>query len=469
MARLSAGQTRSRLLNKSFKKTVFSNGLTLLTERLEQFQSLSIGVWVKIGTRHETPQVAGVSHFLEHMLFKGTRKRTALDIARQVDQVGGEFNAFTSREHTCFHLLLLDRDFGLGLDILSDILMNSTFKKDEFERERRVILQEVSMVEESPEELAHDLFFELIYPHHGLGRPILGTEASVKKMKREDMLQFFFNHYSPDQLVISAAGDISHEALKKKLKVLDRPIWPGRSGNRSVREGGQGFGRSLERGILEGLPPTLTYSEDGGVWWVERDTEQVHLIWGVPGPHYGSKDRFAAFLLNVYLGGGMSSTLFQEIREKNGLAYTVYSSLSPFVDSGVFSIYAATGMEQVPLCLRLIERCVKEIKNKPLPKKELNLIKENLKGTILLSSDSVEARMASIAKNHIFLGKYVSIEEVCRQIDEVTPEDLSRVANQLFREDRRSVLALGPKASPAVASKLKISVPKKFIRKPGKK
>jgi predicted Zn-dependent peptidase len=456
MPRTSATQSRSRELNKSFKKTVFSNGLTLLSERLEQFQSLSIGVWVKIGTRHETPKVAGVSHFLEHMLFKGTKKRSALDIARQVDQVGGEFNAFTSREHTCFHLLLLDRDFGLGLDILSDILMNSTFKKDEFERERGVILQEVSMVEESPEELAHDIFFELIFPHHGLGRPILGTEASVKKMKRDDLMQFFFDHYSPGQLVISAAGDISHDALKKRLKVLDKPVWPGRSETKTG---------DLSRGLMEGLLPTMSYSEDGGVWWVERDTEQVHLIWGVPGPNYGSKDRFAAFLLNVYLGGGMSSTLFQEIREKNGLAYTVYSNLSPFVDSGVFSVYAATGMDQVPLCLKLIEKCVQEIKNKPLPKKELNLIKDNLKGTILLSSDSVEARMASIAKNEIFLGKYVSIEEVCRQIDEVTPEDITRVAKQLFREDRRSVLALGPKPSSSVSSKLKISVPKKFIRK----
>ncbi|MEO5970569.1 MAG: pitrilysin family protein [Bdellovibrionia bacterium] len=457
MARTSLAQSRSRLLDKSFKKTVFSNGLTLLTERLEHFQSLSIGVWVKIGTRHETPRIAGVSHFLEHMLFKGTKQRSALDIARQVDQVGGEFNAFTSREHTCFHLLLLDQDFGLGLDILSDILMNSTFKKDEFERERGVILQEISMVEESPEELAHDIFFELIFPHHGLGRPILGTEASVKKMKREHLMQFFFNHYSPEQLVISAAGDISHDILKKKLKVLEKPLWPGRS---DIPRTGD-----ISRGLVEGLAPTMSYCEDGGVWWIERDTEQVHLIWGVPGPNYASKDRFAAFLLNVYLGGGMSSTLFQEIREKNGLAYTVYSNLCPFVDSGVFSIYAATGMEQVPLCLKLIEKCVNQIKDKPLPKKELTLIKNNLKGTILLSSDSVEARMSSIAKNHIFLGKYVSIEEVCRQIDEVTPADVTRVARQLFREDRRSVLALGPKASSSVASKLKISVPKKFIRK----
>ena len=448
-----AAQSRSRNLNQSFKKTVFSNGLTLLTERLEQFQSLSMGVWVKIGTRHETPRIAGVSHFLEHMLFKGTNKRSALDIARQVDQVGGEFNAFTAREHTCFHLLLLDRDFGLGADILSDILMNSTFKKDEFERERRVILQEVAMVDESPEELAHDLFFELIFPHHGLGRPILGTAASVKKMSREDLMQFFFNHYSPEKLVISAAGDISHESLRRKFKDLDKPLWPGRSET------------LVPRDLLSGMPPIMSYSDEGGLWWVERETEQVHLIWGVPGPHYGSKDRFAAFLLNVYLGGGMSSSLFQEIREKNGLAYTVYSNLSPFVDSGVFSIYAATGMEQVPLCLSLIEQCVKKLKIKALPKKELTLIKDNLKGTILLSSDSVEARMSSIAKNEIFLGKYVSIEDICRQIDEVTPEDLLRVANQLFRQDMRAVLALGPHPSRAVSSKLKVSIPKKFESK----
>lgn len=412
-----------------FEKTVFENGLTLVSERLEGFRSLALGVWVKIGTRHETSDVAGVSHFLEHMLFKGTKTRSALDIAREVDQVGGEFNAFTAREHTCFHLLLLDRDANLGLDILSDILLHSTFKDDEFERERKVILQEIAMVEESPEELAYDIFFEKIYENQGLGCPILGTQKSIQSMKRDQLVRFFQSHYLPEQLVISVAGDVSHEALKRKLKPLVKRSWPGRPSKQNKTDDG-----SLV------LRPRI----QSGKWWVKRPTEQAHLIWGVQGPHYASEDRFAAFLLNVYLGGGMSSSLFQEIREKNGLAYTVYSNLSPFVDSGVFSIYAATGVDQVPLCLKLIEECVDQVKKKPLSKKELKMIQDNLKGTILLSSDNVESRMSSIAKNEIFFERYVPVQEVCKRIDQVTPEHLQRMARQLFSEPGRSVLVLGP-------------------------
>ncbi len=430
-----------------FKKTVFDNGLTLVSERLPEFRSLSMGVWVKIGTRHEAAPIAGVSHFLEHMLFKGTKSRSALQIAREVDQAGGEFNAFTSREHTCFHILLLERDRKLGLEILSDVLLNSDFKKEEFERERKVILQEISMVEESPEELAYDLFFEFIYGKHGLGKPILGTTQSIKRLQRGSLVKFFKKYYRPDQLIVSVAGNINHESLIRQLKSMCKNRWPGRPKNLESSQ--------LKRVKAKELEPVVAPLIQKGFWWVERPTEQVHLVWGVPGPHYASKDRFAAFLLNVYLGGGMSSSLFQEIREKHGLAYNVYSCLSPFIDSGVFSIYVATGMAQVPLCLKLIEECIVQIKDKPLPKDELKMIQDNLKGTILLSADSVEARMSSIAKNEIFLGKHYSVEEVCEQVDAVTPKDLQRVAKYLFKDDQRSVLALGPKPSKTLAAQLR--------------
>jgi predicted Zn-dependent peptidase len=426
--------------NMNFKKTVFDNGLTLLSERLTGFRSLALGIWIKIGTRHESIRLAGASHFLEHMLFKGTTNRSALAIAQEVDQVGGEFNAFTTREHTCFHVLLLDRDYNLGIDILSDVLLNSNFKEDEFERERRVILQEIAMVEESPEELAHDLFFEYIYGDHGLGKPILGTDQSIKKMKRDDVVEFYQHHYRPDQVIFSVSGDVSHDVVKKKLKPWITGKWPSR--NKKLNP---------QMKLNQVPAPELVH----GTWWVVRPAEQVHLIWGVKGIDYRSPDRFAAFLLNVYLGGGMSSSLFQEIREKNALAYTVYSSLTPFVDSGVFSIYAATGMEQIPLCLELIEKCVSQVKDQSLSKEELLLIKNNLKGTILLSSDSVETRMSSIAKNQMYLDEYVSVEEVCREIDKVTPEDIRRVAQTLFQNDQRCILALGPKPSPKIAAKLK--------------
>lgn len=418
-----------------FRKTVFENGLTLVSERHPEFRSLSIGFWVKVGTRHERAREAGVSHFLEHMVFKGTESRSALDIAREVDRVGGDFNAFTGREYTCFHILLLDRDLSLGMDILSDVVLNSNFDAEELERERKVILQEIAMVEESPEELAHDLFFEMVYGRHGLGRPILGTEASIRRMKRGDLLRFFRQQYRPDQLIISVAGDVSHETLTRRLRPLAKRNWPGRT---------KGARHLLVK------PRVKT-----GSWWVQRDTEQVHLIWGVEAFPYASKDRFAEFVLNGYLGGGMSSALFQEIREKNGLAYTVYSSLSPHVDSGLFTVYAATNMAQVPLCLRLIEETMRKLKKDFLSEEELHLVKENLKGTILLSADSVESRMFSLAKSELFFGEQVTMDEVCERIDAVTAQDVRRVARKLLREENRSLLAVGPRPTRAVASKVK--------------
>jgi predicted Zn-dependent peptidase len=422
-----------------FRKTVFDNGLTLISERHPQFRSLSIGVWVKVGTRHESPADAGASHFLEHMLFKGTENRSALDIAREVDRVGGDFNAFTAREYTCFHILLLDRDVSLGIEILNDIILNSSFDAEELERERKVILQEIAMVEESHEELAHDLYFEAIYGKHGLGKPILGTERSIRRMKRGDLMRFFRRHYRPDQLIISVAGDVSHETLKKKLRPLTKAHWPARQNGSS--------GAKLDLG---GAAPRLK----PGRWWVRRPSEQAHLIWGVEGPRYTSRERYAAFLMNVYLGGGMSSALFQEIREKNGLAYTVYSSLSPFLDSGVFSVYVGTSIQHVPVCLRLIDECFTKLKRDLLTEEELQVTKENLKGTILLSADSVESRMSSIATNEIFFGDYSGVADICKRVDEVTPAEMRRIARKILRPERASMLALGPSPSKGVRQKL---------------
>jgi predicted Zn-dependent peptidase len=432
-----------------FKKTVFKNGLTLLTERHSQFQSLSVGVWVQVGTRHEQPREAGVSHFLEHMLFKGTENRSALEIARSVDQVGGDFNAFTTREYTCFHMLTLSRDVKLVFDILGDVILNSDFDSEELERERKVILQEISMVEEAPEELVQDLFFEVIYGKHGLGRPILGTETSIRRMRRRDVLKFFRKNYRPESTIISVAGNVSHETVRRHIKSLAKTRWPGRVPGKLTKKE-TGFERA----------PKLKE----GIWWIKRNTEQVHLVWGVEGMTYAHKDRFVTYLLNAYLGEGMSSQLFQEIREKNGLAYTVYSSLSAFVDAGLFSIYAATGMNQVPLCLRLIEECVEKVKRDLLTVEELQEIKDSLNGTILLNSDSVESRMSSIAKNQIFLGKILDVKAICELIDVVTPEDIRRVARKIFRHGRRSILLMGPRPSKQVRAKLKPKLLPQFSR-----
>ena len=267
-------------------------------------------------------------------------------------------------------------------------------------------------------------------------------------------------------MIVSVSGDVSHAAISKQIRSLIRRDWPGRP---HPQNGAKGRKLKTARTLSPaeqvvkamGQPPPKV---KGGCWWITRPTEQVHLVWGVAGPPYASKDRFAAFLLNIYLGGGMSSSLFQEIREKNGLAYTVYSSLSPFVDSGVFSIYVATGMKQVPLCLKLIEECVAKLKRETLSELELQTIKDNLKGSILLASDDVESRMSSIAKNELFLGRYHSPEDVCRLIDEVTALDVRRMARKLLSSSHRSIVALGPRPSSEIVKQLRPQRPKKYQR-----
>jgi predicted Zn-dependent peptidase len=462
------------------QRTTFPNGLTLVTERVPELRSLSMGVWVRVGTRHERSSEAGMSHFLEHMLFKGTEHRTAHDIAREVDRVGGEFNAFTTREYTCFHLLLLDRDFELGLEILRDILLHSIFDAAEMERERKVILQEIAMVDETPEELAQDLFFECVYGRHGLGKSILGSESSIRRLSRAELIRFFRKHYSPDQIVLAVAGNATHAAIKKRVQRLGRGHWwGGKTGAARARRklsaiamaakervGAAGSAlRAKARGaqisaLLDGgrrstsrsgmQPPRFRH----GTWWISRKTEQAHIVWGVEGPRHESKDRVATYLLNTYLGGGMSSLLFQEIREKHALAYTVYSSLSPFVDSGIFSVYAATSPARVTTCLKLIEDCMAKLSRELLSEEQLEEIKDSVKGGILLSDDSMEARMSSMGRSEVFREKHVSVEDLCAQIDRVTPKDIRRIARSLTAKSR-SVLVVGPKPTPSTRRKLK--------------
>jgi predicted Zn-dependent peptidase len=429
------------------KKTVLNNGLAVLTERLKGFQSLSIGIWIRAGTRHEHPSEAGISHFLEHMVFKGTEKRSASQITREVERVGGEFNAFTAREYTCFHITLLARDLELGMEILSDILMGSTFAADELERERKVILQEIAMVEEAPEEIAQDIYYELVYGKHGLGKPVLGTESSVRRIKRSDLLRYFRKHYRPDNMIVSVAGDVSHERVMRCLGPLRKKKWPGRPAKRLSKK-------------EVGFEPAPKIRE--GLWWVKRRSEQAHVVWGVEAPKYSARDNAALILIGSYLGGGMSSHLFQEIREKHGLAYTIYSSLSSYTDSGIFYVYVGSPVAQVATCLRIIEEAATRLCAQMISDEELSEVKQSLKGMMLLSSDGAENIMQSNAIDEIYFGESYSIEEVCRELDRVTPQDVKRVARKIFANGKRSVVVYGPRPSPKMRKKLAPKFPKKY-------
>ena len=430
------------------KKTTLKNGLTVITERFPGTKTLSVGVWVKAGTRQERSNEAGIYHFLEHMVFKGTQKRTAAEITRQVERVGGEFNAFTTREYTCFHVTLMNRDLELGVDILGNIILDSAFDPEELERERKVILQELAMVAETPEEISQDLYFELIYGTHGLGKSILGSENSVRKMKRSDLLRYFRKHYRPDNLIVSVVGNVPHNRVMRAVGGLSKRNWPGRPKKRLTKR-------------EEGFAPAPKIRE--GLWWIPRKTEQAHVVWGVETPKYTSRDQAAIVAIAAYLGGGMSSHLFQEIREKKGMAYTVYSNLQTFFDSGVLTIYVGCPMKQSPVALRLIEDAVIKLCTQKLPEEELDDVKESLKGTLVLGSDSSEAQMQGNAVDEIYFGEIHSTEAMCEDIDAITPADVRRVAKKLFGAGRRSILVYGPRPSPAVRKKLKPHFPRKYL------
>ena len=423
--------------DNNYDKTEFPNGLTLITEQVEGFESVSLGIWIKTGSRNEESNEAGISHFLEHMLFKGTKERTTLEIAQQLDQLGGHYNAFTDRELTCYHLYLLSQDIEIGVEILCDMILNSKFDKKEINQEKKVIIQELSMVEDDPEEFSYDLFYELVFSNYGLGTSILGTKETIKNMNQKQILKYYNKYYCPKNLIISAVGCLDHNKLKKQISDI--------------------FDFDSKKNNI--LPPRsiksnpIKCSPDNKIWWVERDTEQVQLIWGVQGPKY-SENCFASFLLNLYLGVGMSSSLFQEIREKEGLVYTVYSDITQFTDSGIFSIYAATSTKDVLRCLELIEKCVKMIQTNLIDEKDLSFLKDKLKRSMMLSSEDLESRMERLAKNYIFLGKkYITMKEQCEKIDRISSEDIRKVANQIIN-NKRSILAVGPKPMSSMNDKI---------------
>lgn len=416
---------------KFYRRSKLQNGTVVITEKAKGFRSLSIGVWVKGGSRHETPSQAGMAHFLEHMMFKGTEKRTALDIARDVDLVGGDFNAMTTREYTCFHLTLPNKEIDFALELLTDILKDSKFDPTELERERMVVLQEFAMVDESPEEWVHEVLFDKAFGGHPLGRPILGTEKVLKTFGRDDVRKYFQQHYYSKNIVITMAGDLDHAAVVKRLNSLTK-----------------GFkGKKKPQPAASMRKPKF----HPGVHVIRRETDQAHVALACESFSIDHPDRLAAFLMNAFLGGNMSSALFQEIREKRGFAYTVYSSLAPFTDTGIFGMYVATAPKQVPECLALMRAQIEKLMSAPIDERDLRVAKNSVKSAVLMGSDSMETRMYALAKSELFFESQASDEEICRLVDEVTPEDIWRVARQLFTRDRWLIVGLGEMKKSALA------------------
>jgi predicted Zn-dependent peptidase len=405
------------------KKEILDNGLTILTESIEHVHSLALGVWLKKGSQDESPQDAGIYHFIEHMLFKGTENRDAYDIAKTIDSIGGVSDAFTSKENTCFYAKLLDEHLPIVLELFSDILIRPKLGLEDIERERKVILEEIKMVEDTPGDLVHEVFMENFWPDHPLGRPILGSVDTVHFIDQNLLRDRFTGSYVPNNMLVTAAGNLEHEDLVQKIQhyfKLENP---------SAKRNGSSVPPPKPASFVSLRP--------------KKDLEQAHICLGTMGYSALDQDRYTASILNVILGGSMSSRLFQELREQRGLCYTVYSSMSSFKDTGYMSIYAATGRETVREAVELILQQCHRFITEPVSADELENAKNHLKGSVILGLEGSSSRMFHLARNDLYYDRQVTTEEILDSISAVTISDVQHVAMELFQHSNYGVVVVG--------------------------
>jgi predicted Zn-dependent peptidase len=389
----------------------FPNGLTLLTETMPHLRSVAVGVWLRRGSRHETSERGGISHFIEHMVFKGTTHRSAETIAAEVDSIGGHMDAFTAKEYASFHLKVLDEHLPLALDILGDIVLHPLFDTDEMAKEKKVIFEEINMVEDTPDDLVMELFTEAFWPEHPLGRPILGTKATLVSFGRDDLAGFFRDVYRPRNIVIAAAGHLEHRQM---VDLVERHFG-------ELQAGGEGVSIT---------PPKPAASV---VLRSKKELEQVHVCLGTPAYPQTHADRYVAYVLNTVLGGSMSSRLFQNVREKRGLVYSISSGMTAYSDAGHLTVYAGTGRDSVDEVLRLTVEEFRNLANGPLPADELRRAKDHLKGSLMLSLENTGSRMSHLARQEIYFGRQFGVDEILKGIEAVSAPDVQRVAKDIFR------------------------------------
>jgi predicted Zn-dependent peptidase len=403
------------------KKEVLDNGLTILTERMPHVRSISIGIWLKIGSRSETQEVNGVAHFIEHLLFKGTSHRSAEEIARQVDCIGGHLDAFTAKETICYSTKVLDEHLPIAFDILSDLVLNPNFDPGDMEKERQVVLEEIKMVEDTPDDLVNEIFVQNFWKDQPLGRPILGTKQTISKLDREKVIQFFQEFYTPDNIIISAAGNLEHRRVVDLISEKFGDI------------------RTRRNGYMDSpanIHSRITIRN-------KKELEQVHICLGVPSCSLSHEDRYACYILNTILGGGMSSRLFQNIREKQGLVYAIYSGLNSYHDTGCLSVYAGTSLETADKVVDLIVEEFRSLKKHRVDPEELRRAKDHLKGSLMLSLESTSSRMSNLARQELYFGKYFSLDEMISRIEKVTTEEVQGLASTFFDTRLIALTVLG--------------------------
>ncbi len=404
-----------------YRKDTLANGIRVVSETLPKSRSVSIGVWVKVGSRHEPPEIGGISHFIEHLFFKGTAKRTAKDIAIEMDSIGGEMNAFTSQETTTYYTKVVDEHLPVAIDLLSDILLGSRFDPVEMEKERKVILEEIKGVEDTPDDYIHELFTGSVWPENSLGRPILGTKETIKALRHENIISYIENYYSPREIVISVAGNFEHARLIELLNTS--------------------FGKLSRTGIAK---KDATPSFTRALVVRKKQLEQVQLCLGCRGLNYTHEDRYVISALNTVLGNSMSSRLFQEVREQNALAYSIYSYVTSYRDTGLLTVYAGTDPANALEVVRLVMKELRKIRDEGITPAEEQRVKNQIKGSLVLSLESSNSHMSRIARQEIYFGKYLSMDDIIKGVEKVTAEQVQRLAQQLFAPENISLTILGP-------------------------
>jgi predicted Zn-dependent peptidase len=406
---------------RDIEATTLKNGIRVISEEMPHVRSVSMGVWIKTGSRRETPQENGISHFIEHMLFKGTKNRSAEDIARSVDSIGGGLDAFTAKEMVSYNTKVLDEHLPLAFDVLADMVRNPLFREGDIEKEKGVILEELKMEVDNPEYLLHDIFSSNFYKDHPLGKPIIGTKDTVRAFDRAMIDDYYQRYYSPSNILITAAGNLQHERLV-----------------------------DLARQYFEDLKMNGTLGPDVApvpharlVFRNKTSLEQTHLYMGVPAYPFSHELRFACYALNTILGGGMSSRLFQNIREKQGLAYAVYSELAMYHDTGCMAIYAGTAVETAAQVIQSIVKELREIKENLVPAEELRRAKDNLKGSFMLGLESTSSRMSNLARQELHFKRFFTLDEMIEKIEAVSAEQIRDIAREFFNSKNITLAVLG--------------------------
>jgi predicted Zn-dependent peptidase len=418
----------------TYQKTVLSNGIRIVTEEIPHVRSLSLGLWMETGSRDELPTNNGISHFIEHMVFKGTKKRNVKEIAQSIESVGGYLNAFTSKEHTCYYARVLDEHLELATDVLSDMVFQPTFPENEFEKERNVILEELKQAEDDPDDIIQDYFEKAIFKNHPLGMPVIGSAGSITSITRKDLLRYRTEQYTSGNLVVAAAGNLNHDKVVELTK-------------RYIQKITKNTGTTVHHHQHVFEEPSAVLNE------FYKPIQQAHICLGTIGFHVRDERRFSMQVLNTLLGDGMSSRLFQNIREKYGFAYAVYSFNNMMQDTGAAGVYIGTDHSHVQRCIDLVWKELKSLRTHGISKEELKRTKAQLKGSMMLGMENIPNRMIRLGSSELYFGELISLDAIIQKIDAVTREDVQETAEGLFQEDHFATVIFHPNGNHGTTAK----------------